>query len=86
MRLRNKAAEYWDYAASLELAVLEGNADLVRQELGRTLSATREVWQPLTTARNLALLRVARAARGEEVEWIDEIIRAFQQDTANPLP
>ena len=41
------------------------------------LAAVREVWEPETTARNLKLIREARAGRGEAADWLDEIIAAL---------
>ena len=39
------------------------------------LAAVREPWEPESTANNLSLIREARAARGETVEWADELER-----------
>ena len=39
------------------------------------LAAVREPWEPESTAYNLSLIREARAARGETVEWADELER-----------
>ena len=39
------------------------------------LAAVREPWEPESTAYNLSLIREARAARGETVDWADELER-----------
>ena len=48
------------------------------------LAAVREPWEPESTAYNLSLIREARAARGETVEWADELeaelLRAASSD------
>lgn len=48
--------------------------------LTHALAAVREPWEPETTARNLRLIREARALRGEVLDWADqaeaELLRA----------
>ena len=41
--------------------------------LAKSLPVIREHWEPQTTARNLQLIREARAARGEASPWAMEI-------------
>jgi hypothetical protein len=43
------------------------------------LAVVTEPWQPATTARNLGLIRQARAARSEDVAWIAEIEAALAE-------
>ena len=54
------------------------------KEVGQALAAVREPWEPESTAYNLSLIREARAARGETVEWADELeaelLRAASSD------
>jgi hypothetical protein len=50
---------------------------VAKKQLGRALGKVREVWEPKTTARNLTLIREARAKRNEDVGWIDEIITSL---------
>jgi hypothetical protein len=38
----------------------------------------REPWEPASTARNLGLIREARAARGEGLPWADAIEAALR--------
>jgi tetratricopeptide (TPR) repeat protein len=65
--------DYWDYATLLELAVLEKDEKKARAALGDALAAIREPWEPETTARNLRLIREARAKRQEELPWAKQI-------------
>ena len=70
--------DYWDYATRLELAVLAKDRSRVEAALPKALGAIREKWEAETTARNLRLIREARAARGEDpmpVDWIEQIER-----------
>lgn len=76
-RLQGKTPDYWDHATLLELAVLESDRDAADRRLDNALAAVREPWEPKTTARNLDLIRQARATRGEEVGWIDEFIQVL---------
>jgi hypothetical protein len=68
-RLANGTPDYWDHATLLELAVLQKDEAAAMEAAGNALAAVRETWEPETTARNLALIRAARAARGDEVAW-----------------
>jgi hypothetical protein len=46
------------------------------------LAVVTEPWQPATTARNLRLIREARASRGEDVAWIADIEAALAEAEA----
>src|SRR5512144_1331024 len=59
-RLASGEADYWDYATSLELAVLAKDEPAASQALSRALAMVREGWEPATTANNLKLIRKAR--------------------------
>lgn len=61
--------DYWDYATTLELAVLAKDESGATDALAKALPAIREPWEPETTARNLRLIREAREARGEALPW-----------------
>jgi hypothetical protein len=65
--------DYWDYATRLELAVLAKDEPKATGALCDALAAVRESWEPETTARNLRLIREARAGRHEIVAWTKEI-------------
>ncbi len=78
-RLRTKAPDYWDYATMLELAVLGNDRDLADENLDSALAIANETWMPETTSRNLGLIREFRAARGEDVSWLDELIGALDK-------
>jgi len=69
-RLASKAADYWDYATLLELAVLAKNRPEAETALADALTAIREPWEPKTTANNLAMIREKRKERGQDTEWI----------------
>jgi hypothetical protein len=72
-RLAGGTADYWDHATALELAVLAKDEEGAAVALGDALAAVREGWEPETTARNLGLIREARSARGERVDWANEV-------------
>src|SRR4051794_28951250 len=69
--------DYWDYATLLELAILGGYEAPARTACARALAVVREKWEPETTARNLRLIREARARRGETIAWADVIEAAL---------
>jgi hypothetical protein len=65
--------DYWDYATLLELDVLASQQDASFESLANALARVRETWEPETTARNLRLIRAARAARGIDTAWIGQL-------------
>jgi hypothetical protein len=71
--------DYWDHATLLELAVLARDEDAAAAALADALACLREAWEAETTARNLRLIREARAARGEDVAWIEELKQALAE-------
>ena len=68
-RIESGHADYWDYAARIELAVLTFDEAKAVQARARAVALIRESWEPESTARNLRLIREARARRGEYVTW-----------------
>jgi hypothetical protein len=72
-RIAQGQPDYWDHATLLELAVLREEADAARRHADDAAAAIRERWEPETTARNLRLIREARAARGVVHDWADRI-------------
>lgn len=74
-RVRNDdgVGDYWDQATLLELAVLARDVDAAEEAASAALSVVREPWEPVTTARNLRLIREMREGRGEDAAWIAEI-------------
>jgi len=78
-RIAGGTADYWDWATSLELAVLASDKQGANTALGESLAAVREPFEPETTRRNLSLIRSARQARGEACDWIELIEQALDQ-------
>jgi hypothetical protein len=72
-RVARGTPDYWDHATLLELAVLARDEAAAMQAAADALAAVREPWEPETTARNLALIREARSARGEAPAWATAI-------------
>ncbi|HZT89335.1 MAG TPA: TRAFs-binding domain-containing protein [Stellaceae bacterium] len=72
-RARAPAADYWDHATLLEIAVLAGNQDEAFDATDRALAAAHESFAPRSTANNLRIIREKRAAAGADVEWIKGI-------------
>ena len=76
-RLAKGTPDYWDHATLLELAVLSRDEAAADDATANALAAVRENWEPETTARNLGLIREARAANNETVDWADGIEKAL---------
>jgi hypothetical protein len=88
-RVRSGAADYWDYATLLELAVLSCDEAKGIDALGRSLARVRESWEAETTAKDLRLIREARHRRGAECPaWAEqaesELLKAAARGTARP--
>jgi len=78
-RLRGTEPDYWDHATLLGLSVLAGRQEEAEEHLASALTAVREVWEPETTARDLRLICDARAARQEDVGWMEGVIGALSK-------
>ena len=76
-RIAGSTPDYWDYATLLELAVLANHRENATESIGNALIAMREKWEGETTARNLRLIAETRKKRGEDVDWIDEVVKAL---------
>lgn len=76
-RIAASQPDYWDYATRLELAVLGRAQASAHAALANALAHVRESWEPETTARNLGLIREARAKRGEDVVWMAALVQAL---------
>jgi hypothetical protein len=76
-RFAHGEPDYWDHASRLELAALDQDEAAAASALADALAAMREVWEPETTAKNLGLIREARAARGFELTWADAAEKAL---------
>jgi tetratricopeptide (TPR) repeat protein len=72
-RVEGGAADYWDHATRLELGVIGRDRDEALAGARAALAAVRETWEPQSTAYNLSLIRESRAARGETLDWANEI-------------
>jgi hypothetical protein len=83
-RLASGRADYWDYAAGLELAVVTKDEPAARQALARALAMVREPWEPETTANNLRLIREARERRRNEVPWAEIVERELLRKAGRP--
>jgi tetratricopeptide (TPR) repeat protein len=78
-RIATGKPDYWDHATILELAVLAKEERKAFSAAATALAVVREVWEPETTARNLRLIREARAKRGEDLSWALEIEQALEK-------
>ena len=78
-RIATGKPDYWDHATILELAILAKEETKAFSAAASALAVVREVWEPETTARNLRLIREARAKRGEDLQWALEIEQAIEK-------
>lgn len=78
-RLASGAADYWDWATLLELAVLDQDPDAAVEAASHAVAAVREGWQATSTLSTLRRLRQAEERRGRSVPWAIELERALEQ-------
>ncbi|MFQ6023905.1 MAG: TRAFs-binding domain-containing protein [Acidiferrobacterales bacterium] len=78
-RVASGKPDYWDHATRLELAVLGKNAAEATAALADALANVREPFEPETTARNLRLIKEARARRGEQIQWAEEAQKQLER-------
>jgi hypothetical protein len=81
-RVQGGPADYWDHATLLEIEVLGSARERAEERLADAVALIREPFEPETTARNLSLIRDARAARGTPVDWLQPIITALDKKGA----
>jgi vacuolar-type H+-ATPase subunit E/Vma4 len=74
----SRRPNYWDHATLLELAVLAGDESQARRYVAAARGDNPEGWQTETTASNLDLIRDTRVQRGEQQEWLDQIVAELQ--------
>jgi hypothetical protein len=74
-RIDDGPPDYWDHATRLELGVIDRDREEAQAGTRGALASVRESWEPESTAYNLSLIREARVARGEAVDWADELER-----------
>jgi hypothetical protein len=72
-KIANGKADYWDYAALLELAILAKDKESSFYYLSKSLSLLRERLEGETTLRNLRTIREVREERNEIVIWTKKI-------------
>jgi len=78
-RIATGKPDYWDHATLVELAVLAREEQRAADAAANALAVVRERWEPESTARNLRLIREARARRNESVLWANQIEEEFQK-------
>ncbi len=74
---KKEEPDYWDYATLMELAVHADNRDEAEDFLGSALARNPVDWMKETTAKQLKLLAAAAKGRGQNVDWVQLLIRAL---------
>jgi tetratricopeptide (TPR) repeat protein len=85
-RKAEKAADYWDYATLMELAVLAKDPDDADEQLSEALGLARAGWELESTARQLGLIRSVRETRGEDASWIKGLEDQLLEGAARIAP
>jgi hypothetical protein len=78
-KIRSGKPDYWDHATLVELGILAKDEGATIDALADALPAIREGWEAATTARNLQLILKAREARGEVLQWANDIERELER-------
>jgi hypothetical protein len=82
-RIAGGNPDYWDHATLLELAVLAGDQQHAIAAMSNALAAIRDIFEPDTTANNLAMIFHAKERRGESEPWMAKIVERLRE-RANP--
>ena len=75
---------YWDYATSLEIAVLRKDESDAMTAAASALATQPKGWMLETTGRNLKLIQAARERRGEPLPWTAQIEQELAQASRAP--
>ena len=81
---RRPAADYWDHATLIELAVLANDRDAASEALDSALASRPVGWHLESTARNLRLIRERRSAAGQDAGWIAALEDELAQAAGSP--
>jgi hypothetical protein len=74
--------DYWDFVTLMELAVVARDENTAMEQAEIALTKAQFGWHLETTERNLRLIREARAARGEQIPWINDLEAALAEKRA----
>jgi len=77
-RIARGNPDYWDYATLLELAFLAGDQQSASAALSNALAAIRDIFEPDTTANNLALILKAKEKRGDSEPWMAKVVEILR--------
>ena len=80
------SGDYWDYATLMELAVIGRDQDDAEEQASMALAKATFGWHLETSERNLRLIREVRAARGEDVSWLQDLENALARKRAEITP
>jgi tetratricopeptide (TPR) repeat protein len=72
-KINKGKTDYWDYAALLELYIIDNNQELAKESLYKALTLVREKWEAETTLRNITLLIESKEKSQYSIEWMKEI-------------
>ena len=78
-RIARGNPDYWDHATLLELAILAADQQKAFASLSDSLAAIREIFEPDTTADNLALILEAKERRGQSEPWMAKIVEKLRE-------
>jgi hypothetical protein len=71
--------DYWDHATDLGLAVLEDDRERAEDALGCCLATARDSFQLTTTGDDLTLVHDAAKRRGEDADWVAELVHELRK-------
>lgn len=78
-KLVKKKPEYWDYAALLELAVINNDESKTLEALKKAITCPIEGnWMPNTTIKNLQLINSSRKKRNENTQVAEKTINSLR--------
>lgn len=78
-RQKHKTPDYWDHAASMELAILTHDEPGARDALEKALRCLDHGWMANSTLKQIRRIGAARARRGQPMAWLGDIEAALER-------
>lgn len=77
-RISQTTPDYWDYATLMELEIIARNPKGAKEALLKALPLAIEDWMKKTTKDTIIMLKNKWSKQGEDVDWLEEIIKGLE--------
>ncbi|AZZ99439.1 TRAFs-binding domain-containing protein [Pseudoalteromonas sp. R3] len=77
-KIESGSGDFWDHMTLAELAVIGSDPGAAQAHLDDAISCDYENWNPKSTAKNFDIIYQKRHARGQQVEWLKELVEQLK--------